>query len=586
MMAGQSHPDFLGAPSARSYRELLDIGSLSRPYFHEDSKQADSTALQYSLGSSCYINELAPELLATTFLHVLDPMAAPHWELFIWPSATLKSTRKLIKLKQVCRYWREICVNTPSLSNTVHDFRGSNSSIIQEVIKCGTISLNVCVDRYFPSPVTLPLFKSGGWRIHNLHLYFPEDRSFAFRLTAQPNNHGLAHESLEPLELQHIHLCTDFPASALEHFTVSSSAIEGGPFYPTLFQDHAPQLKTLALRSSTWLPANMFISLTHLYICLSFKRIRHVQPLRNSVWVLPRLLIFMAGCPNLEVVSLWNIFSAWTVLDGIPSITLRRLERLEIGGAHQDVIKWLLKHITIPADFAAVRISNVVCTSGGSELKVLLPLLPSIDPGTMHVRQTSNGLSVSITDSSSSIGVETVRSNPEAEIWTPTVWALWHLEGVQELYLIGTHEVVIEFFAGIYELLKQLPLLSTLVYRDSAPPNLLFEYLSPPVNTTPNGPPCPHLSTLRICIPEGTTLDFPKLVAFTETRARAGHPLHRVTLEFESHASDLHAEVEVLGTYVEFVELREYDTTSASMSLPVPATCTLTSDATGQLWGT
>ncbi|KAL6298559.1 hypothetical protein BKA93DRAFT_830585 [Sparassis latifolia] len=465
----------------------------------------------------------------------------------------------------------------PAACDTIHDCRGSNVelSILRATIDRGVIPLNIFINRHLPSPAMIELFQSYGSRVRNLYLCFPTDRSFAFRVTPRP---ARGERGVEPLEPQHVKLSTNFQAPALEHLTVDSSSTDSRPFYPTLFQGHAPQLKTLALRSSMWLPANRFPSLTHLYVSLSSKRTNHSLLPRGSAWTVPKLLSFMSGCPSLEDVSLWNVYTQLSAATDAPAVDLPHLRRLAIGRSHPASATWLLQHIVSPADSVAVRILD--CFSSTSQLKELLSALPLLDSRTAHLRKTPVGLAVSLVGVSSATSVEIALpadSHPP-ELGTghgppPTVWASWPgLSGVRELYLVGMDSLLEEPFAGVSALLEQLPELATLVYCGTALPRAFLEYLSP----TSRGLPCPGLETVHLCVPGVIAVDVKKLNGLSDARARTGHGLRRIIVETDVLISDGVRACEGV------VELRGQGTPSSSVSWP--AVCTKTTHGFWPPW--
>ncbi|GBE89988.1 hypothetical protein SCP_1800100 [Sparassis crispa] len=567
----------------------LSDTSLAEPFSELDASieslrpwLADPFPTQSLVDLPCYINRFAPELLALTFQHVLGPVETQAREMFFWPSAVITSQRELRNLTQVCRYWYQVCHDTPLLWNTIYDTRNVECSMASLLAGYPQVPLNVYIGRFVPSERMMDLLRSDSWRIQNLNICFPTTDSAADQNAARRMIRRLPEEimhaltqpgfpKLKWLELQHIAHCTNFEAPALKHLTIFSPLIRVKSKYPLLFRGHAPQLRTLTLRVATWLPLNRFPSLTHLHISCTPRRLSPAEENRATKWEVPELFSFMSRCPNLEDVVLWGIPEFHTIHEEVPVLHMRRLKRLVLGGMTELLIEWIFHHITMPATSAACRLAGVLCAP--EELEAVIVYTPPLALRTIHIQRKymTTAITFCLADESSGIRIETrlpriSTQRSEEWGWSSAIWGLCRLREVRELYLEGLTPLLLKHFTSMPALMTMLPALTTLVCSDGVRPELLLQYLAARDGAN-DGPCSPNLRTMHLCIPDDTDMEcLNPLVAFAETRLRMGHPLRRVVIEVSRPTMEVESWIpqegridEALSPYVESVELRMYE---------------------------
>lgn len=288
----------------------------------------------------CQINRIPPELLALIFSMVPSPLSHPS---FPGPSYA-KQTYELLPVTHVCRSWRALALDMPSLWSTVCETAQGHAASSTFRARAQQASLVIYVDRPRAS-VALTAILGYGLRLTELHL------------------HDM-HE-LSPAELAADLL--GFPARFLERVVVRRRVVRavgagndpaGSLAKPAveLFEGVAPKLSSLILHDLPFLPSNWFDALTHLK--LSFED----SPVH---WTLLELFQLLSQSQLLEDVRLIGLPTHLHFPDPPPalSVSLPCLRRLDVGDCRgQDSSIHLMRGILLPLSlptFCAVRLYSV-----------------------------------------------------------------------------------------------------------------------------------------------------------------------------------------------------------------------------------
>ncbi|KAI0754628.1 hypothetical protein C8Q80DRAFT_378117 [Daedaleopsis nitida] len=296
-----------------------------------------SSLVQETMNAHSPINKLPPELLALVFSMVPSPLSIPG---YIGPSAA-KQTYELVPVTHVCRGWRALALDMPSLWSTICETgTGHIASAILRA-RAQQAPLVVYADRGRPS-AELAATVGGGAKVTELHLHDVQE--------------------IAPAELASDLL--GFPAHRLERVVVrrrvprTSAFATETPVKPVmeLFEGVAPKLKSIVLHDVPFLPSNWFGALTHLR--LSFE----ASPV---YWTLADLFLLLSQAPALEDVRLVGLPTHLHSADPpiVSSIALSRLRRLEIGDCRgQDgsiiLARGILSFLVLPAQ-CQVRLYGV-----------------------------------------------------------------------------------------------------------------------------------------------------------------------------------------------------------------------------------
>ncbi|KAM5543635.1 hypothetical protein V8D89_002886 [Ganoderma adspersum] len=223
------------------------------------------------------INRLPPELLGRIFS--LTPRR-PLYNLRTPGQWSFGETivEDLHMLPKVCRYWRELCLATPTLWSTIStiDDDGGNVYSRHSIYLQDQPSLELSIHLDVDIPTTYPRMEGfllkNSTRIRELHY------SGALSAGKLP------------------HFFRSFDASALEKcFLVTSRPNSNARFsraFHPFFYGGGPRLRALYLRNFSVLPENEFPVLSCLKLCMDFETC-----FSWSIW---DLLKFFHGCPMLE----------------------------------------------------------------------------------------------------------------------------------------------------------------------------------------------------------------------------------------------------------------------------------------------
>lgn len=310
-----------------------------------------ASVLQETMNSRCPINALPPEMLARIFSFVPRPL--PLGARYRGVSSAVR-TSDLIPISHVCRRWRDVALDTPSLWSSICE-TGSELARVENVTdvvhaRAQQASLIVYVDRSRPSTALTELLHcpSDGARVTELHLHDLHDLTSA-HLTAD---------------------LLSFPAPRLQRAVVrrrpaKSTAADGDVATGShakpvdeLFGGVAPRLQSLFWHDVPFLPSNWFESLTYLWLSLEASPIH---------WTLPDLVQLLHQTPALTEASMvglpTHLLSPDTAV--LLPATLPHLRRLEIGGCRGQespiaVMRAILSNLVLSSTTAcAVRLHAV-----------------------------------------------------------------------------------------------------------------------------------------------------------------------------------------------------------------------------------
>ncbi|GBE89999.1 hypothetical protein SCP_1800210 [Sparassis crispa] len=361
---------------------------------------------------------------------------------------------------------------------------------------------------------------------------------------------------------------TDFPAPALHQLAIQSNPISDRPYLIELFQGEAPLLRSLALQSSSWLPANLFTNLTRLYLSSFIQR----PGLPRANWTLYNLSSFLAKCPALEDVFIHPRHPMGLRDATLPIIRLRHLKTIILAGVSLNLVLWFLHHVTIPTGDVTVRILWL-CRSGIET--TLLPVLPHL-PELVGLRKLHIQLAPAKDNSMKAlvrVALSTANTSLELRIddmiehveesqdpgWTSALLA--SLANRMALSNITEMQVIdggwIQKFFDFPALFALLPALSVLVYSKGNKDQFvrLLKHLLP-LSSGPDPAPCPctHLATLHVCVGEIPTM-IDDMVSFACDRRACGRPLRKCIVEVASGMTES-CDASKLESYVDLVEIQ------------------------------
>ncbi len=403
-----------------------------------------SSLIQETMNSHCPINRMPPELLALVFSMVPSALSLPG---YIGPSAA-KQTYELLPITHVCRGWRALALDIPSLWSTLCETASGHSASSIFRARTQQAPLVVYVDHGRPSAALAEALGSGA-KVTELHL------------------HDL-HE-LAPAELASAFL--GFPAHRLERAIVRRRSVRvptadlgSPPMKPVveLFDGSAPRLKSLVLHDVPFLPSNWFESMTHMR--LSFD----ASPV---YWTLPDLFQLLSRSPSLKDVRLTGLPTHLYSADPPPvtSTTLPHLQRLEIGDCRGpdssiNLIRSILSFLVLPMQ-CVVRLYGV-------EAHRLYPLTDIRFPGVEH----PTALVIDITFTSIALTSINTEAGGSLRLELNTAGATRTL--IQQL--------LEAFVAGHAQTIRQLTVAGQRVWASWCDPNLLLSIL-------------PKATTLELC---------------------------------------------------------------------------------------
>ncbi|KAH9836616.1 uncharacterized protein C8Q71DRAFT_758785 [Rhodofomes roseus] len=390
-------------------------------------------------GSICTMNRLPPELLGHIFKHVL---ATPHVQetptrdaftaFQIWRPTILDTTSSLV-LSHVCRYWREVCLQSPTMWSHAVDSQSIPRDVLLELSR----GLPLKILTISPESRWLPALSEQSKRIQELHWI--------------------------QVDIDHSRSCLSFPAPSLLTVTLTGpraptsyqtldSPLEDN--FPVLFSDQTPSLAHLSLSSLPWLPRNRFDNLTCLYIdsCHGHN-------------LLFRLLSLLGGCPRLEnlIISALPDFASAHSING--TVTLGALRTLVLKQLGADDIALLLRYLALPTS-TAVRLTDIFpCAASLPEALAVLP--PAGAATKLAIDLTAAEPCVYAVGDQSGVRVDEYTSWFHYEFWLATASMLVSRAQIKELWLRASAPIDGKHGAALHNLIKALPELELLVVDES-----------------------------------------------------------------------------------------------------------------------
>ncbi|KAI0752435.1 hypothetical protein C8Q80DRAFT_1266985 [Daedaleopsis nitida] len=266
------------------------------------------------------INRLPPEILSHIFTFAGDgTYVDAHHEAHsrLYGPLGLGSAKGFVPLTEVCHRWRDILVHNSKFWSTIEDsyvftkesgpIKPRNWTHFIHRNPDGPLHVQI---RHDPTEEVLALLRESGTRVEDFQAAQVDGESF-IRLVSFSADNLLA--------------CTLTYATDL------------GSTSLTLFNGHAPRLRTLKLYSCHFIPANVFPSLTHLMI--TFRG--HERPSSAVEFSFADVLRLLDSCPSLEV--LYYITHEHVHVKDLPSpgdipqkVTLSRLRKLYVAEFHLD----------------------------------------------------------------------------------------------------------------------------------------------------------------------------------------------------------------------------------------------------------
>lgn len=221
------------------------------------------------------------------------------------PRFTGGQPRELVPLTAVCQRWRSILLGTPLLWSTVQDSDDDRAPPFANYIhRCTHGPLYV---RMYAQPhsITRDLLAHHSERVQDLSVRNYEGDGLGF-----PD------------------IITSFKGNELRRceFHLRDDQYTGPPFQTFFHHGYAPQLRTLQLASSPYLPRNRFPTLTHFILECSQVASYTFQDLQE----------FLSGCPALQVLHLSMASTSNMQAPSTPSATprgslhFRHLRRLSV----------------------------------------------------------------------------------------------------------------------------------------------------------------------------------------------------------------------------------------------------------------
>ncbi|RPD73969.1 hypothetical protein L226DRAFT_488135 [Lentinus tigrinus ALCF2SS1-7] len=344
-----------------------------------------ASLIQETMNAHCPINKLPPELLALVFSMVPSSLSLPG---YVGPSSA-KQTYELLPVTHVCRSWRALALDMPSLWSTIPETTvGYTASSIFRT-RAQQAPLVVYVDRNRPSAALRDAVGQSA-RIAELHL------------------HDL--RECTPAELSADLLA--FPGRWLERAIIrrrvarpGANEVDSAMFKGTveLFNGAAPKLRNLVLHDVPFLPSNFFESLTHLSVSFVSSPV---------YWSLHDLFELLSQTPLLQDARISGLPTHLYPPDPpiMGSASLPFLRRLDIGDCRgQDsslnLMRSILSFIVIPSH-CAIRLHGMDAHRLSPSTEIRFPFMDPSTALTIDVTFTALAISVSNPDTGSSLRLE------------------------------------------------------------------------------------------------------------------------------------------------------------------------------------
>ncbi|EED84793.1 predicted protein [Postia placenta Mad-698-R] len=311
--------------SCRQWRTCFQLECIENVLLHT---LAD---IRMSLNAQRPVNCLPVEILSELFHQVLPSLHSKKIT-FLNSSFHLKDTNALLPLTHVCRRWRDVALDTPTLWSTLC------SSFHPEAI-----------GEYYLRSQSAPL------KVFNI----------------EKNKH-LDVQQLWHTDGQRIQSLISFTGCNSDLPTSYAHGLRALAARNCVLQGNVSNLKTLILRRVDWHLPNTLINLTHLSLA---KKWLHVVYLFRILSIAPRL----------EDLRLWAIsaMEAFDAHEDVPAVTLQHLRRLAIHHPDRNIVSGLFLHVGLPANLA---VNFEYCQV--SDLQWLVPLTQN-DAKSLYVSDDS-----------------------------------------------------------------------------------------------------------------------------------------------------------------------------------------------------
>ncbi|KAH9943677.1 hypothetical protein B0H21DRAFT_865644 [Amylocystis lapponica] len=507
--------ELLDLAESLSSRILNENHSLSTDVIWaiEDTQLEFLSLIRSSLNSRAPIHRFPAEILIIIFGFVPDTTPADSTSL--WPG-TYAHSCEIVALSQVCRYWHDITLGTPSLWTSIH----------QRGVRC------------MPSRVAQArlVMRSGGAPL-NLHVHNSR-KSLMKRVSGRIQDLTITDKAVTPGEIPN-HLT--FRVRRLERLVVDGSGSRSETSSAVLlFQGDAPLLRVLVLIRVNWIPSNDFPNLTHL--CLSFKEPLTFRPGKCDLQALLKLLSHTSRLQELLLASTrWN--TQGVGIDMTQSISLNKMHRLGFHAVPLTCAATLLSHIRLPSNISLTvtgpwkrrrklnRVNSPILSYEFSRLDAMHSITRC------RFRQEGSVPSSSIVVASSCSAIR-LQMGGDKQQWVPVLCDnLPQLSGIEEFWVesaLTAPKIAIRKVSPIMPtLLDAMPSLKTLLLfiHNVADRDICLRFLTDlPLR-------CPELTTIHIDIGDRMRLDMKALAEVVAFRAQHGHPLSQVTVDCRPHDS-------------------------------------------------
>ncbi|OSX61778.1 hypothetical protein POSPLADRAFT_1145588 [Postia placenta MAD-698-R-SB12] len=322
--------------SCREWRELSSLECIADELLHT------LLDVRVLVNAQCPVNRLPVEILSKIF-HQVPPLLTPdlHYrsleELLVWESLfEFKDTNALLPLTHVCRQWRDVALDTPTLWTTIY---GSSHPR--------------AVDEYHFRSRSAPL---RALNVREAKYCDVEDE------ISDVEDENLGVEKLWRTDGQHIQSFASYPGGwGLDLPTSCAHELQALAAWDCQLRGDVSNFKVFVLRAVDWHLPSSLTNLTHLF--LSRKRLHIVDFFR-----------MLSIAPRLEDLGLYDI-SAKDAPDphrNIPAVTLQHLRRLSICRSNRNIVSGFFSHVGLPAHLAVNFESCQV-----SDFQWLVPLAPN-----------------------------------------------------------------------------------------------------------------------------------------------------------------------------------------------------------------
>ena len=337
------------------------------------------------MNAHCPINKLPPELLALVFSMVPSPLSLPGYS---GPSSA-KQTYELLPVTHVCRSWRALALDMPSLWSTIPETAGACTASSVFRGRAQQAPLVVYVDRSRPTAALRDAVGQNA-RIVEMHL------------------HDL--RECTPAELSADLLA--FPGRWLERAIIRRRVArpgtnEGDPVMAKgtveLFDGTAPKLRNLMLHDVPFLPSNFFESLTHLSVSFVSSPV---------YWSLHDLFELLSQTPLLQDVRISGLPTHLHPPDPpiLGSASLPYLRRVDIGDCRgQDsslnLMRSILSFIVLPSH-CAIRLYGIDAHRVSPSTDIRFPFMDHTSTLAIDVTFTALSVVASSPDTDASLRLE------------------------------------------------------------------------------------------------------------------------------------------------------------------------------------